>query len=118
MTSEMATVLWICAVGAAVLFAAFAALVGLIYLLTTPWPIPKLRSTVKPRRGRLGASESPASDANERERRRRAAALAAAIASADGVRRALESPEGISAWTLVHRSRWIACPAPPRTLRW
>jgi hypothetical protein len=39
MASDLTTVLWISAAGAAVLFAACAALIGLIYLLTTPWPI-------------------------------------------------------------------------------
>ena len=96
----MTTVLWISAVGGALLFFALATLVGLMYLLTAPWLFriegagePPVRRTKKrrfrkrapepePQAAPAGPSDSELKEA-EQERRRRAAALAVASACAE-----------------------------------
>ena len=119
MSPEMHTVLWITAVGSAVLFAALACLVGLMYLLTAPWlfpkgerPAPKIRRRNTRRRFRRKSGEVDrraavaaeiAAEEAERESRRRAVALAVAIACAESSQTLM--PDASSDWRLYHRAR-------------
>ena len=104
MTSEMLTVLWIAAVGASLLFIALGGLVGLMYLLTAPWP-PRRRGRAHPGRHVPVITAGLGSQGEERDRRWRAAAIAVAIACAQ-----TESTDSLAAdlpsdWRLIHRAR-------------
>jgi hypothetical protein len=110
MTPELLTVLWIAAVGSSLLFIALGGLVGLMYLLTAPWPFRRQgrrqirRGTHRP----VIAAGSP-SEAEEGDRRRRAAAIAVALACSE-TERAPERTDWLAAdspsdWQLIHRAR-------------
>jgi hypothetical protein len=132
MTPEMQTVLWITAVGAAVLFGSIGGLVLLMYLLTASWLFPKSeRAAIRARRPvRKGfrfarpskrekpvtaeAESKPDVDAAEHERRLRAVALATAIACAETSDVTwLPATDMSSEWRLLHRARRLGL-QPPR----
>jgi hypothetical protein len=124
----MVDVLWIAVVGATILFIAIGCLIGLMYLLTVPWLLPK-DSTFRPvkrrkrrrvfrrRKGAEGeplsgpvevpASPPPIEDDREPERLRQAAALAAAIARAESDRSPLFEQDAASEWRLMNRARQL-----------
>jgi len=121
----MVEVLWIAVVGATILFIAIGCLIGLMYLLTVPWLLPK-DSTFRPikrrkrrrvfrrRKGAEGEPMSgplevslPAVDDREQERLRQAAALAVAIARAESDRSPLFEPEAASEWRIMNRARQL-----------
>lgn len=126
MSLEMLTVLWIAAVGSSLLFIALSGLVGLMYLLTAPWPFrrkgrPRTAvangfgeprpSSNEPSRAApdpvAGAAGAEASD-QDRDRRRRAAAIAVAIACAERDDTTLGATDAPSNWRLMHRARQLA----------
>jgi hypothetical protein len=124
MSLEMLTVLWIAAVGSSLLFIALSGLIGLMYLLTAPWPFrrkgrPRAANGFgEPRRSsneRSGAAPTPvvgaagteASDP-DRARRRRAAAIAVALACAERDGATLAATDAPSNWRLMHRARQLA----------
>jgi len=121
----MVDVLWIAVVGATILFIAIGCLIGLMYLLTVPWLLPK-DSTFRPVkrrkrrrvfRRRKGAEGEPLSgpvevpapsvDDREQERLRQAAALAVAIARAESDRSPLFEQDAASEWRLMNRARQL-----------
>lgn len=113
MPDQLQTVLWISAVGATILFCVFAAMIALLYLLTTPW---LLRRTT-PAAAEPVASAPPATgEDEEQERRRRAAALAVAVACAESTASFVvaDAPVG---WRLMHRTRRLGQTAPRRQVR-
>lgn len=121
----MIDVLWIAVVGATILFIAIGCLIGLMYLLTVPWLLPK-DSTFRPVkrrkrrrvfRRRKGAEGEPLSapvevpappvDDREQERLRQAAALAVAIARAESDRSPLFEQDAASEWRIMNRARQL-----------
>ena len=107
MSLEMLTVLWIAAVGSSLLFIALTGLVGLMYLLTAPWPFRRKgrpRVAPNPVTGTAGAEVSD----QDRDRRRRAAAIAVAIACAERDGATLAATDAPSNWRLMHRARQLA----------
>ena len=117
--------MWIAVVGATILFIAIGCLIGLMYLLTVPWLLPK-DSTFRPVkrrkrrrvfRRRKGAEGEPLSgpvevpapsvDDREQERLRQAAALAVAIARAESDRSPLFEQDVASEWRLMNRARQL-----------
>ena len=122
MPPQLATVLEIAAVGATLLFAALAGLVGLMYVLTSPWPRarqarpaeqpPAPTSTARPETNDEGptAEEEAAQEAEERDRQRRAVALAAAVACAESRRVAATVQEAPPEWRRLHRTRRLNQP--------
>lgn len=92
MGSELLTVLWISAVGAAFLFVAFTGLVLIIYVLTLPWP-----PRVWRRRG-VGMD-------GERIRRAQAVAVAVAVVCAKPVKAVWVPADAPSGWRQLHRTR-------------
>lgn len=107
MTSQLQTVLEIAGIGTVLLFIALVGLVGLMYLLTMPWPF---GSSAKPTE-----EESPPADVadesreqearDERDRQLRAVVLAVAVACAQAERPSTFLTETTSDWRRVHRSR-------------
>jgi hypothetical protein len=104
----MVTVLWISVVGAALLFAALAGLVGLMYLLTAPWLFTERPAAAAPL---VPALDGAAEEEAEHERRRRAAALAVATACAEQSLTAFVPPETLADWRMLHRARRMAVAA-------
>ena len=115
MSLDMLTVLWIAAVGSSLLFIAISGLIGLMYLMTAPWPFrrkgrPRRRSNEQSRAAPnpvAGAAGAEASD-QDRDRRRRAAAIAVAIACAERDSATLAATDAPSTWRLMHRARQLA----------
>lgn len=128
MSPQFHTVLLISLVGTVVLFSSIGALVGLMYLLTSPWMFPfderpprRVRRRKRRRQFRRRASDieplagppdAPADD-GEHERRRRAVALAAAVACAEVSQLAM-TQDGSPEWRLAHRARRLELPASRR----
>ena len=122
MSPQLATVLEIAAVGATLLFTALAGLIGLMYILTSPWPrARRARPAGQPPTStatalaettdeRPTAEEEAAQEAEERDRQRRAVALAAAVACADSGRVAATVPEAPPEWRRLHRTRRLNQP--------
>lgn len=124
----MVDVLWIAVVGATILFIAIGCLIGLMYLLTVPWLLPK-DSTFRPVRRRkrrrvfrrrkgaegepisgpveLPAPPAPPIEDEELERLRQAAALAVAIARAESDRSPLFEQDAASEWRIMNRARQL-----------
>jgi hypothetical protein len=119
----MVDVLWIAAVGGTILFIAIGCLVGLMYLLTVPWLLPK-DSTFRPvrrkrrvrfRRRKGGdvdlptpaVPETPPADDGESDRLRYAAALGVAIARAESERLPLFQPDTTSEWRVMNRAQQL-----------
>jgi len=107
MSLDMLTVLWIAAVGSSLLFIALTGLVGLMYLLTAPWPFRRKRRPGAAPNPVAGAAGAEPSD-QDRDRRRRAAAIAVAIACAERDDAALAATDAPSNWRLMHRARQLA----------
>ena len=102
MTPEMQAVVWIAWVGALLLFAALAGLVGLMYLLTSPlWFDRRARGAT---RASTNQSAAETHEADESERRRRAAALVVAVACGEADSAPLVSADAPSDWRLLNRS--------------
>ena len=122
MPPQLATVLEIAAVGATLLFAALAGLIGLMYVLTSPWPRarqarpagqpPAPTSTALPETTDEGptAEEEAAQEAEARDRQRRAVALAAAVAWAESRRVAATVQEAPPEWRRLHHTRRLNQP--------
>lgn len=121
MSPELATVLEIAAVGATLLFAALAGLIGLMYLLTTPVPFARPATAVREPpvsnpAATLAADDEPtaaeqaAHEAEERDRQRRAVALAVAVACAERERVAVSEGEAPPEWRRLHRTRRLNQP--------
>ena len=108
MSSELQAVLQIAATGSTLLFAALAGLIGLMYLLTTPWTGARRTASLRP-------DASGRHDAAELARRERAVALAVAVARAEQERPA--AVEGSSEWRRVHRARLMDRPSARATSR-
>lgn len=110
MTPQLLTVLWIAAVGASLLFIALGGLVGLMYLLTAPWPFsPRRRGRAHADRQVPVIAAGVGSQSEERDRRRRAAAIAVAIACAQTEDRTdLLTADWPSDWRLLHRARRLS----------
>ena len=107
MTSQLETVLEIAGVGTVLLFMALVGLVGLMYLLTTPWPFGQ---SARRAEEELAATEA-ADESREQEeqaegdRQLRAVALAVAVACAEAERPVTFVTDATSEWRRVHRSR-------------
>ena len=120
----MADVLWISAIGGALLFGALLGLVGLMYALTWPglFPIegvgePPMRPRKKRRFRKRAAEAEPAAVAPsgqpsaeaeneaEQERRRRAAALAVATACAEDGQMLTIPADSPGGWRQLNRAR-------------
>ena len=120
MPPQLATVLEIAAVGATLLFAALAGLIGLMYVLTSPWPRarqarsapPAPTSTALPETTDEGptAEAEAAQEAEERDRQRRAVALAAAVACAESRQVAATVQEAPPEWRRLHRTQRLNQP--------
>ena len=120
MSPQLETVLQIAAVGAALLFAALAGLVGLMYLLTTPWPFgrqatpagepPPPDSAVGAETEDPTAEEEAAREAEERDRQRRAVAIAVAVAYAGTDRVTAAESDAPPEWRRLHRARQLTQP--------
>ncbi len=107
MQSQLQTVLEIAGVGTVILFMALVGLVGLMYLLTMPWPFGK---SARPAEGTAApaevADELREQEAREeRDRQLRAVVLAVAVACAEAERSSAFLNETTSDWRRVHRSR-------------
>jgi hypothetical protein len=102
MASSMQTVVWIAWVGALLLLAAIAGLVGLMYVLTSPLLFGK--RTRAARRVSIDESAAAAHETEEPEQRRRAAALVVAVACAEADRSPMFAADEPSDWRLLHRS--------------
>lgn len=120
----MLDVLWIAVVGSTILFIAIGCLIGLMYLLTVPWLLPK-DSTFRPvRRKRRRVfrrtkgvegepisgpvevpAPSPRLEEMEHDRLKQAAALAVAIARAESDRSPLFEQDAASEWRIMNRAR-------------
>ncbi len=108
MTPQLETVLEIAGVGTVLLFIALVALVGLMYLLTVPWPFGRSASPAEqepPAAAVANALREEEEERAERDRQLRAVALAVAVACAEADRPATSIAETMSDWRLVHRSR-------------
>lgn len=124
----MVDVLWIAVVGATILFIAIGCLIGLMYLLTVPWLLPKdsvfrpirrrkRRRVFRRRKGAEGepisgpvelpAPPAPPIEDGELERLRQAAALAVAIARAESDRSPLFEQDAASEWRIMNRARQL-----------
>lgn len=99
MTTQMDTVLWIAAVGGGALFAALGALVGLMYLLTSPLFQRAAQTAESVATPIIGEAES-----YEKDRRRRAVALAVAAACGEMDSAAVLVPGAPTEWRLLHRA--------------
>lgn len=117
MSSQLQTVFWIAGVGATVLFVAFGALVGLLYVLTTVRPFRRTTSLAEARRAIGVESAGAAEDAPGRERHMRAAALAVAVAYAELDHAHFTVPGAPSGWRITHRARRLLFTANRRRLR-
>lgn len=122
----MLDVLWIAVVGATILFIAIGCLIGLMYLLTVPWLLPK-DSTFRPvrrkrrrvfrrKKGAEGEpisgpvevpAPSPSLEEMEQDRLKQAAALAVAIARAESDRSPLFEQDAASEWRIMNRARQL-----------
>ena len=133
---SMVDVLWIAGVGATILFIAIGCLIGLMYLLTVPWLLPKDARPPRPgrrrkRRGRFrrrkGAElsamadvtesvEPPTADVDEGEpeRLRQAAALGVAIARAESERLPFLDADTAPEWRALHRAQHLGRTRPRR----
>jgi len=109
MLSQLQTVLWISAVGASVLFGAFAGFVGLIYALTAPWRFSRAARFCGEAPSVTGAPRGRVEDA-EWARRRQAAALAVAVACAAEATVTRSTGDVVSGWRLLHRVRRLSQP--------
>ncbi len=107
MTSQLQTVLEIAGVGTVLLFMALVGLVGLMYLLTMPWPLGRsARPAEEESAPAEVVDESREEEARaERDRQLRAVALAVAVACAEAERPSTFLAEATSDWRRVHRSR-------------
>ena len=107
MTSQLQTVLEIAGVGTIILFMALVGLVGLMYLLTMPWPFGKsARPAEEAAAPAEVADELREQEAREeRDRQLRAVVLAVAVACAEAERPSTFLTETTSDWRRVHRSR-------------
>jgi hypothetical protein len=112
----MQTVLWIAAVGAALLFLALTGLIGLMYALTAQWPFFRPATPSAEPQGVVAAPDSLADD-EEHDRRRIAAALAVAVACAESDGATVLGTETPSNWRLLHRARRLGHPVVHRKIR-
>ena len=114
MTSQLDTVLQISAIGTALLFAALAGLIGLMYLLTGPWLFHRATAPVHdqdpPQAAELVIDDTRAEEQEELDRQHRAVALAVALACAHGERPAEVVTEAPSDWRRMHRARRLGQP--------
>ncbi|MSO45349.1 MAG: hypothetical protein EXQ59_01080 [Acidobacteria bacterium] len=111
----MIDVLWVSAVGCALLFFALAGLVGLMYLLTAPWLFRDKAEKAAP--PPVTALDGAAEENAERERRRRAAALSVAAACAEESQLAFVPADTPADWRLLHRARQLGGAAIRRRAR-
>ena len=109
MASQLGTVLEIAGIGTTLLFLALVGLVGLMYLLTTPWaflqgsqPVPEAPPTDE------AADDREQEEQAERDRQIRAVALAVAVACAEAERPATLVTDAAAGWRGLHRSRRLS----------
>ncbi len=112
MTSQLDTVLQISVIGTALLFAALAGLIGLMYLLTGSWLFHRAAAPAydlePPQVAELVVDNTRAEEQEELDRQHRAVALAVALACAHSERPAVaETP---SDWRRLHRARRLGQP--------
>ena len=119
MSSPLETVFEIAGVGTTLLFIALTGLVGLMYLLTSPWLHDRLSPSVADAPAEAAKSEARVREAAEQARReaeaetarqQRAVALAVAVACATAERPLIRAVETPSAWRRLHRTRRFAQP--------
>ena len=108
MTPQLETVLGIAGVGTVLLFIALVVLVGLMYLLTVPWPFGRSTSPAEQETAATAIADAKRKEEEEeraeRDRQLRAVALAVAVACAGAEHSATSITETMSDWRLVHRS--------------
>ena len=109
MTPQLETVLGIAGVGTVLLFIALVVLVGLMYLLTVPWPFGRSASPAEQETAATAIADAKREkeeeeERAERDRQLRAVALAVAVACAEAEHSATSITETMSDWRLVHRS--------------
>ena len=111
MTSQLDTVLQISAIGTAVLFAALAGLIGLMYLLTGSWlfrtAVPRHEGDTSPVAELV---DTRAEEQEELDRQHCAVALAVALACAHSEYPAVVVAEAPSDWRRLHRARRLGQP--------
>ncbi len=109
MSPELDTVLQISAIGTALLFAALAGLIGLMYLLTGSWLFHRAAAPAQdqdpPQVAELVIDDTRAEEQEELDRQHRAVALAVALACAHNERPAVVIAEAPSDWRRMHRAR-------------
>ncbi len=107
MTSQLETVLEIAGVGTVLLFIALVALVGLMYLLTLPWPFGRSARPAEPEPVATEIADALREEEEERaeqDRQLRAVALAVGVACAEAERPATSITTAMSDWGRAHRS--------------
>ncbi len=109
MSAALDTVLQISAIGTALLFAALAGLIGLMYLLTGSWLFHRAAAPAHdqdpPQVAELVIDDTRAEEQEELDRQHRAVALAVALACAHSERPAVVETEAPSDWRRLHRAR-------------
>ena len=107
MSPELDTVLQISAIGTALLFAALAGLIGLMYLLTGSWLFHRAAAPADDQDPPQVAElvDTRAEEQEELDRQHRAVALAVALAFAHSARPAVVVAEAPSDWRRMHRAR-------------
>jgi hypothetical protein len=112
MTSQLDTVLQISAIGTAILFAALAGLISLMYLLTGSWLFRRAAAPAHDRDTPPVAElvDTQAEEQEELDRQHCAVALAVALACANSERPAVVMAEAPSDWRRLHRVRRLGQP--------
>jgi len=114
MTPQLESVLEISAIGTALLFAALAGLIGLMYLLTAQWLFRPTPTPAEPE----AADDPPTADPvdtrdeeeEEHERQHHAVALAVAVACAETEQPAALVTATASGWSRLHHTRRLSQP--------
>lgn len=114
MLAQLETVLQISAYGTAILFAALAGLLGLMYLLTAQWPARAALWLLETVPRSEPATFGRITDA-ERERRLRAVAIAVAVARAAAAPVSAAPDRTPSQWRYVHLARRLGSRMTHRT---